>query len=111
MDQIFDTPSSPELEALLEELEGRIDEAVTNVAEHAHALQKHEVPISSRLAQTISHAVEGLDTSDTGYTLEVFVEEFSPTEESRSGADLYISVVLKDADVQISKGMLVQSKQ
>jgi hypothetical protein len=110
MELIFDNPPSPELEELLGDLEERVDVAVSRVAEHAQALQKHEVPISSRLAQKIVDVVSEVDTSGTGYKLEVFVEEFTPTEESRSGADLYISIVLKDDDTQISKGLLVQSK-
>jgi hypothetical protein len=46
-----------------------------------------------------------------GIKVEVHLEEFSPQEESKSGADLYVSVVRRDHDYPTSKGMLVQSKR
>lgn len=46
-----------------------------------------------------------------GLALDVHAEEFTKHQEKVAGADLYISVVRKDKDDPISKGMLVQTKR
>jgi hypothetical protein len=96
--------------ALLEKLEVRVNSAVSRVAERGLAMDRHEEHLSSRLAQAIQDELEHFPITVEGVRVDVFVEEFTKVEESRCGADLYISIVRRDVDEPFGKGMLVQSK-
>src|SRR5258708_1987811 len=102
--------SDQPLERLLDKLEHRVNQVVAEVAHHAHQMRKQEIPITHSVAQALRNEfsrpleVEGLE-------VRVDVEEFTPLQESRSGADLYVSLTREDKDERISKGMLVQSKR
>ena len=72
---------------------------------------RHEEPTTSRLAQAINDAIRNHPITAPGLALDVHAEEFTKHQEKVAGADLYISVVRKDKDDPISKGMLVQTKR
>jgi hypothetical protein len=99
------------IEALLSELQHRVDSVVSQAATHSHAMDKHETHLTSRLAHAIHAAIVAHPIEVDGLKLEVYVEEFNPMQESKSGADLYISIVRSDTGIPTSKGMLVQSKR
>lgn len=103
-------PADP-LEELLQKLEDRINEAVEDAALHAYEIQKHEEPLTSRLAQAIYSELKRSTIEAPGLKLEVHAEEFTRVQERRTGADLYISLVRMDYDFPVSKGVLVQAKR
>jgi hypothetical protein len=96
---------------LLDELKTQIDVKVRAVSVHAYALEKEENPTTSNLAQAIKDVAASFTHNNPDIKIEVYIEEFSLAEESRSGADLYVSIVLKDGREDISKGILVQAKR
>ena len=102
---------SDPVEELLQKLEDRIDDIVGDVALHAYQIQKHEEPLTSRLAQAIYDELKRTTIEVPGLKLEVHAEEFSHVQEHKTGADLYISLVRMDYDVPVSKGLLVQAKR
>ena len=102
---------SDPVEELLQKLEDRIDDVVDDVALHAYQTQKHEEPLTSRLAQAIYSELKRATIEVPGLRLEVHAEEFTRVQEHKTGADLYISLVRMDYDIPVSKGLLVQSKR
>jgi hypothetical protein len=102
---------SDPVEELLQKLENRIDAVVEDAALHAYDIQKHEEPLTSRLAQAIYSELRGAVIEVPGLKVEVHAEEFSRVQERRTGADLYISLVRLDYDIPVSKGILVQAKR
>lgn len=93
------------------DLQTRIDEMVTAVSRHAYVLEKDENPTTSNLAQAIKDVAKEFTNEHPNVNIEVHVEEFSLDAESRSGADLYISIVIKGRRKPVSKGILVQAKR
>jgi len=98
-------------EELLHELEERLNSVIRDVASHASQLEKHEEHVTSRLAQVISDELHRTPIEVDGLRLDVHVEEFNRFQEHRAGADLYISLVRRDYDIPVSKGILVQAKR
>jgi hypothetical protein len=96
--------------AQLRELAARIDKKVERISKHAHQMAKEENPTTSNIAQAVKDIAEQY-AEEQGVSLEVYVEEFPLTQEAKSGADLYISIVIGDGRERISKGMLVQAKR
>jgi hypothetical protein len=98
-------------EERLQDLEIEIDEAVLAVAQHANEMQQGEETITSRIAQAIKGRLNRTKPTAAGWNIEVYFEEFSKTEESRSGADMFISITANSSGNGINKGLLVQSKK
>jgi hypothetical protein len=100
------------LEELLERMTERVDAVVNQIAAESYQLQRHEEPTTSRLAQAISSTLRNDPITVDSLTLEVHAEEFKRTEERKTGADLYISLVRNDLIFgPKSKGVLVQAKR
>ncbi|OKO73409.1 hypothetical protein [Bradyrhizobium sp. AS23.2] len=99
------------LEQLLHKLTERVDAVANGIANESQQFGRHEEPTTSRLAQAINNAIRNHPITAPGLTLDVHAEEFTRRQEKVAGADLYISIVRKDTDDQISKGILVQAKR
>jgi hypothetical protein len=99
------------LEQLLHDLAERVDSVVNGIAQESQQYGRYEEPTTSRLAQAINDAIRNHPITAPGLTLDVHAEEFTKRQEKIAGADLYISVVRKDRDNRISKGILVQAKR
>jgi hypothetical protein len=99
------------LEQLLHDLAERVNSVVNGIAQESQQFGRHEEPTTSRLAQAINDAIRNHPITAPGLALDVHAEEFTKHQEKVAGADLYISVVRKDKDDPISKGMLVQTKR
>lgn len=99
------------LEQLLQELTERVDAVANGIASESQQFGRHEEYTTSRLAQAINHAIRNHPITAPGLALDIHAEEFTKPQEKVAGADLYISLVRKDTDDQISKGILVQTKR
>jgi hypothetical protein len=89
-----------------------IDGIATQVCVRHYSADTQEHQLTAKIAGAIEREMSGLQID--GYTVGIAVQDFSDrgrgSKERKTGADLYISVVL-DGDVEpISKGMLVQAK-
>lgn len=107
----IDQHGHPDMEALLSKLEKRINKAVSKIAQHSHAMDKHEPHTSSALAQAIRSEFDDDPLTTDDLKLEVYAEEFKSHHETECGADLYIGTISTDTYPPTSKGMLVQSKR
>jgi hypothetical protein len=99
------------LKSCFKKIEVRVDGIVTDIAIHSYQIERHEEFTTSRLAQAISDDLQKFPIEVPGLKLEVHAEEFEPIQERRTGADLYISLVRRDYDIPVSKGVLVQAKR
>jgi hypothetical protein len=106
-----DTTFFDPFEQLLQELTDRVDAVVNRIAQESQQFGRHEEYTTSRLAHAINDAIRNHPITAPGLALDVHAEEFTKPQEKVAGADLYISVVRKDKDDQISKGILVQTKR
>jgi hypothetical protein len=101
----------PPLEQLLRKMTKRIDTLVKAEAEDSFQRGRYEEFTTSRLAGIINSSLRHDRISALGLTLDVHLEEFPKPKETVAGADLYISLVRRDTDEVVSKGLLVQSKR
>jgi len=108
---ITDTTFFDPIEQLLQQLTERVDAVVDPIAKESYQLDRHEEFTTSRLAEAIVSATRNEPITAPGIALEVHAEEFRPTDEKKTGADIYISVVRRDFDITRSKGLLVQAKR
>jgi hypothetical protein len=96
----------------LDRLAVLVDGVVAQECAHHYHAHTQEHQFSSRLAQAIESELRHF--SMPGLDIEVITRDFPDrgrgSMEKRSGADLYISLVRRDAERPVSKGMLVQSK-
>jgi hypothetical protein len=106
-----DTSFFDPIEQLLQQLTERVNAVVDPIAIESYQLDRHEEFTTSRLAQAIVSAARNAPISAPGLALEVHAEEFRPTDEKKTGADIYISVVRRDLEIARSKGLLVQAKR
>jgi hypothetical protein len=87
---------SDPLEPLLQRLAKQVDAVAKQIAVESYERERYEEPTTSRLAEAISAAVRSDPIEVSGLTVEVQVEEFTRSEESVNGADLYVSLVRND---------------
>jgi hypothetical protein len=77
-----------------------------------HDADTQEHQFSSRIAQALEHELNNVSVS--GMQVQITVQELPDrgrgSKEKAVGADLYVSIVIKEGDETESKGMLVQSK-
>ncbi len=92
-------------------MRARVDAAVTAEASESYQFGRYEEFTTSRLAGAINAAIRNDAVTAPGLALDVHVEEFTKSQEKVNGADLCISLVRRDTDEPISKGMLVQAKR
>ena len=97
---------------LLDNLGVFIDGIVAQCCADHYSAVTQEHQFSSRLAQAIESELRHYPLP--GLDVEVATRDFPDrgpgATEKRSGADLYISLVRRDGEKPVSKGMLVQSK-
>lgn len=105
----FDDPE----EQLLTELQNLVDNVARHVCENHYEAYTQEPATTARLAQAIEMALERHPINVDGLAIEVATQDM-PDRGSRMekliGGDLYISLVRRDKDVPVSKGMLAQAK-
>lgn len=70
--------------------------------------QEHQ--FTSKLAEALEREIRGLQVGGLQIHVQDFPDKGAGAMEKKSGADLYISVVLETAETTINKGMLVQAK-
>jgi len=89
-----------------------IDGIVAQVCVRHYYAETQEHQLTAKIAGTIEWEMGGLQID--GYTVGIAVQDLSDrgrgSKERKTGADLYISVVLDGDEQPISKGMLVQAK-
>jgi hypothetical protein len=99
-------------EDVIRELEARVNEIAIEIAiDNYDVIQ--EPAFTSRLAQEIQSEIRRHPVNAGGVKIEVTsvdVPSLRSSMEKDIGADLYVSVVRRDKQPPISKGMLVQSK-
>jgi hypothetical protein len=101
-------------EKLLNELKNVIDERVTEVCSRHYEALTQEPALTSRIAQAIESELAHHPINVDGLKVEVTTLDIpdrgANSMESKTGTDLYISLVRHDLDDPISKGMLIQAK-
>jgi hypothetical protein len=101
-------------EVLLQKLEKRIDFAVNALAREHHLRNTEEPVLTARLVQLIEDNLRHDPIVVPGLKLEwesQTMGSIGRREEANSGADVYLSIVRRDAGRRDSKGMLVQAKR
>ncbi|WP_315792443.1 hypothetical protein [Bradyrhizobium sp. SZCCHNRI1002] len=101
-----------DVEEAIRELETRVNEIAAEMSADNYDLIQ-EPAFTSRLAQEITTEIRRHPINAGGVKVEVTsvdVPSLGSTMEKDIGADLYISVVRRDREPHVSKGMLVQSK-
>jgi hypothetical protein len=100
-------------EKLLSEIQHLVDAAVQGVCEDHYDAPTQEPPTTARIAQAIEIAIKRHPINVDGLTVEVATQDV-PSQGSkmqkRIGGDLYISLVRRDKEIPVSKGLLVQVK-
>src|SRR5947208_3819472 len=89
-----------------------IDGVIARACKRHYDADTQEHQLSSRLAEVLEHELNGLRIN--GMQIQINVQELPDrgrgAKEKTVGADLYVSIVVKDDEETVSKGMLVQSK-
>ena len=98
-------------EELTRKLVETIDPIVNAEARDSYLRQRHEEYTTSRIAGIINSTLRHEPITAPGLILDVHLEEFTRSQESVAGADLYISLVRRDLDEIVSKGIIVQAKR
>jgi len=105
------TPLSEDEHILLKEIRNLVNAATREVCANHYDAPTQEPPTTSRLAQAIESELKHHPINVNDLTVEIATQDVpdrGSTMESLIGADLYISIVWKERD--INKGMLIQSK-
>jgi hypothetical protein len=100
-------------EQLLTEIQDLVDAAVQSVCEDHYDAPTQEPPTTARIAQAIEIAIKQHPINVNGLTVEVATQDvpsLGSKMEKRIGGDLYISLVRRDKEIPVSKGLLVQAK-
>lgn len=100
-------------EQLLAEIQNLVDAAAQSVSEDHYDAPTQEPPLTARLAQAIELAIKQHPINVDGLTVEVATQDvpsLGSKMEKQIGGDLYISLVRRDKETPVSKGMLVQAK-
>jgi hypothetical protein len=89
-----------------------VDGIVTQASKRHYTAPTQEHQFSSKIADRLDDRLSGLKIGDTEVSIHVqdFTDKGSGSQEFKTGADLYISVVAESPDETINKGMIVQSK-
>jgi len=90
----------------------QIDGIVTQACQRHYPASTQEHQFTAKIADRLDLRLNNLRIGDMKVSVHVqdFTDRGSKSQETKTGADLYISVVVDAHDEKVNKGMLVQSK-
>ena len=98
--------------ATLELISDILDGVVSRACTRHYEAETQEHQFTAKLAGALEDGLQDVDAN--GFEMDVRFQDFSDrgpiSKEKTTGADLYVSVVLQSGNINVSKGMLVQSK-